>query len=488
MSVESQRVVYGATLDIPYAIGSVSVPLNPASISASAGAASRDGGDAGLSATSASSSTPHRRGVSSGNISSVRRCTHHRYCYLRDGGALSHDAFLRWLAQQQQQQQQRKADEREEERAAICPGEGGDTLQRAAAGKETTSATTTTTATAASVSSLPWSPSLLYASLAWVVFLLPSSFPHPRRVLRHPPFIIEDDTWAEHMVEVQLHFLPHLNIPPVTVVHQALLERRPPPPSGVPSSAWATPPRTTTAAAAAATEGPPVAALRTIPTAVPTKTVEEVREVWVPQLLACNHGKPKQSPTATNVTVTAPAHCPGAGSAPAAASVASLTVVVAEKVDTLHLYHPTADVMRHVRAVLALSQLPVVAAMRDAYDAAYNDLPLTPSNAGTEGGVQRRSVAASSDAPAASNTSLTAPFAHSWSLPFEGIIAGYAAQRASTSVAVLQAVLANLKREREEMERACEQSMDQIAELACQTLPRHLQRVHGGCVKLLRKE
>lgn len=55
---------------------------------------------------------------------------------------------------------------------------------------------------------------------------MPSSFAKPRRVLRSPPFLIEDDTWAEHLVEVKVRFLPALSIPPASLMHHVLLQRR----------------------------------------------------------------------------------------------------------------------------------------------------------------------------------------------------------------------------------------------------------------------
>ncbi|KAG5495068.1 hypothetical protein JKF63_02121 [Porcisia hertigi] len=445
MSTESQRVVYGATFDIPYAIGSVSVPLH-----SHGGPSSSPRAEAQtVSRTGTSTTPPSRRGVGSGNISSVRRCTHHRYCYIRDGGALSQDAFYRWLALQRQEH--------------LNGTNAGTTSGLTNEVSEHTSSAATGCASSNASSSAfpptPSSPSLFYASVKCVVFVLPNSFPHPRRVVRHPPFMIQDDTWAEHLVEAQIYFWPHLKIPPVTVVHQALLERRLVPATPSPSSS------------ALSSDAP----------------TEEIREVWVPQLLASTYGKPKLPSVATSVKVCVPAHH---GPPPASENgkAASLAVVVAEKVDTLHLYHPSLDVVRHIRAVLAMSQLPVLEAVRDAFEATYLASPSTNSNSSRHNARSPTHTAAEGKTRPEMDAPLTTPFGYSWSLPFEEMIAEYAEQRASTSVAVLQTVLEKLKREREEVERACERSMEQISELATATLPTQLQRVHSRCIKLYKKE
>ncbi|CAJ1035076.1 putative YEATS family [Leishmania utingensis] len=444
MSAESQRVVYGATFDIPYAIGSVSVPLDALAASSPPRVVPQEVNKAGPSPSSSC-----RRGLSSGNISSVRRCTHHRYCYVRDGGDLSQDAFYRWLEQQQQKH-------REGVHASSTSSPPNEDPGRPLT---PTMGITSTNATSSALPDAPTSPSLFYASVKCVVFVLPNSFPHPRRVLRHPPFIIEDDTWAEHLVEVQLYFWPHLKIPPATVVHQALLERR-------------------------LSLGPSTQPSGAVSAAAPA---EDVREVWVPQLLASTYGKPKLLSVATNVTVRVPAHHATA-TAPDTTKAASRMVVVAEKVDTLHLYHPSLDVVRHIRAVLAMSRLPVLEAVREAFDAAYSTPPPMNANGSSHSATSSTLTDVEVTPGVAVDTSLSTPFAHSWSLPFEDTIAEYAEQRASTSVAVLQAVLEKLKRERQEMEKSCEGSMEQIVELATVALPTQLQRVHTRCMKLYRKE
>ncbi|CAC9531323.1 conserved hypothetical protein [Leishmania infantum JPCM5] len=445
MSAESQRVVYGATFDIPYAIGSVSVPLEALGASSPSRVGVQDARGAGPSP-----SPSRRRGVSSGNISSVRRCTHHRYCYVRDGSELLQDAFYRWLEQQ-----------RQEHREGTHASSTGGPPHESSGGPLTpaTDSASSTNAPSSAPPDAPSSPSLFYASVKCVVFVLPNSFPRPRRVLRRPPFIIEDDTWAEHVVEVQLHFWPHLKIPPATVVHQALLERR-------------------------VLTAPPPYQSGAVSPAAPT---EDLREVWVPQLLARTYGKPKLLSVATNVAVPAPARRATAP-APGTAKAASRVVVVAEKVDTLHLYHPSLDVIRHIRAVLAMSRMPILEAVRDAFDATYSAQPSTNADGNSHGARSPTPTDAAATSRAAEDSSLLTPFAHSWSLPFEDIIAEYAEQRASTSVAVLQAVLEKLKRERQEMEKSCERSMEEIAELATVVLPTQLERVHMRCMKLHKKE
>lgn len=422
-AVEEQRVVYGASFEIPYAIGSVTIPLADTAAEAAAPASSPIPPTTGRGDNSANSNdlpahaasdapllsttSSRRRGVTSGTISSVRRCTHHRYCFLRDGGALAEDRFYRWLLH----------------RRGEVAGNGHNVKDASASSSSSSS------------SSDASSPSLLYSSLDCVVFLLPSSFPQPRRVVRGPPFLIEDDTWAEHNVEVQLHFLPHLQIPPVTVVHQVLLERRTVSAASLVNSA-----SPATGSAACSAEG-------------------QVRGVWVPQLLASTFGKPKLPPVAARVVL------PGAPN-PADAT----SFVVAEKVDMLRLYHPTERVLSHFRGVLALSALPVVQELREAFHSHFD------------------AVAAASLDAEANTKEADVVFRFPWSLPHEDALAAYAAQRGATSVAVLRAVLTGLKRERAAMETSCLQSLEQIATLATTGLPEQLADVHERCLKLYRKE
>ncbi|KPA76659.1 hypothetical protein ABB37_07511 [Leptomonas pyrrhocoris] len=475
-SVESQGVVYSASFDIPYAIGSVAIPLPEASASSAKDGLAPAGTD-GQGKSAAWSPTAHstehdkragpstsstRRGVTSGNIPSVRRCTHHRFCYLRDGSALEQDIFYRWLLHQQSE---------------VAAGGAPKHDRRATAPADVVE---------------PSSPSLLYASLDCVVFLLPGSFAHPRRVVRQPPYLIEDDTWADHMVEVQLHFLPHLRIPPVMLVHQVLLERRTLPLLRPLHSAM-----DAAATAASKREGE-----REV------EVEEEEREVWVPQLLASTFGKPKLPPVSTNVVVrhrhyptlanndlnsttagTATESQPNPSSSPhhhhrqhrhhnsGSATAASTTVVVTEKVDTLRLYHPSVGFLQHARCVLTLSSRPVLRELHDAYEQLYPRNPTVPhdtANSTTSGEEEDRS--------------LDTPFLYAWSLPYEAVVAEYAAQRASTAVAVLQAVLGGLKRERAALEETCRRSMHHIAELTTSVIPEQLREVHSRCLKLYRKE
>lgn len=58
-----------------------------------------------------------------------------------------------------------------------------------------------------------------------VVFTMPRSFPSPRRVIRSAPFVIVDDAWAAHSIDIQIHFMPFLAIPPLTFVHVVHLHR-----------------------------------------------------------------------------------------------------------------------------------------------------------------------------------------------------------------------------------------------------------------------
>eukprot|EP00796_Vickermania_ingenoplastis_P004468 gene4468-3263_t len=116
------------------------------------------------------------------------RFTHKRVCYIRDGSEEQTDAFYRWLWNKNN-----------------LPGK-----KRARDEQET----------------FPRSPSLFYAVVDHVDFVLPRGFPNARRSVTDPPFMIEDDTWAEHVVEIHIYFLSHLSIPPLMVLHPCFLHER----------------------------------------------------------------------------------------------------------------------------------------------------------------------------------------------------------------------------------------------------------------------
>lgn len=398
--VDSLAVYYSGTLDIPYAVGSVSVPIEGNPRSPLSGSSSLVTGYGAEPLKTAVPSFRRKTASPGASIASVGRYTHRRYCYLRDGGTVESDEFHRWLMYERQR----------------CL-----TLQQSSHDEPST---------LREMEAETCSPSLLYAMLSCVVFLLPKSFPQPRRVLRRPPFVIEDSTWAEHLVEVQLHFHAHLKIPPVIVIHQVQLD---------------------------------------------TRIVVSSGKLLIPQLLARNAGKPKEPPATEKGTTTGgmvkqeeKEVVPSSSLVPTAPE--SENVVVAEKVDTLRMVHPTTEVVAFFSKVLELAASPVVHSLRAVFKTVRAEGLVAPESA-TAGDVLH---------------SATNSFPFPWSLPFEGAIARYVGRRSRTSVTILQAVLANLKREREELEESSMRAMKSIVRES-EEVQQGIVELHEGCCQLSHK-
>lgn len=119
---------------------------------------------------------------------SQKRYTHRRFCYIRDGSDVAQDSFYRWLWQSSSRKRARD-------------GLQGETAEVR-------------------------SPSSFYSFVHHVDFVVPRSFPQPRRTVYEPPFVVEDKAWGEHMVEIHIYFLDELGVPPTVVLHPCLLKER----------------------------------------------------------------------------------------------------------------------------------------------------------------------------------------------------------------------------------------------------------------------
>lgn len=154
-----------------------------------------------------------------------------RVCYLRDGADLSLDAYYRWrwsqeapLRQLSQQQQlacssvagSRKKRDRSE---SSMENQSARSLRHMC----TLYSPVTSSHDEKEPEVFVESASPLYAMLDHVDFVLPKSFPHTRRSVFEPPFMVEDDTWAEHMVEIHLFFKAELLILPLILLHPCRL-------------------------------------------------------------------------------------------------------------------------------------------------------------------------------------------------------------------------------------------------------------------------
>ncbi|EKF32499.1 hypothetical protein MOQ_003652 [Trypanosoma cruzi marinkellei] len=197
-ALEQEHVLYTGAMLIPFCVGSVALPLSlcrASSLSPSLTATPsvprgksktrRRGENKNQQRTSDEGDGDNPHDYNAG----ISRCTHIRYSYLRDGSSAAQDLAYR--------------------RALYTSGD-----------VRLTSVSTNEKGKAVATASQ------LYAVVDRVVFKLPNSFPEPRREVRHPPFFVVDDTWAEHLVEMEVHFHPWLGIAPFTVSHMVLLQKR----------------------------------------------------------------------------------------------------------------------------------------------------------------------------------------------------------------------------------------------------------------------
>ncbi|KAF8291650.1 putative YEATS family [Trypanosoma cruzi] len=197
-AVEQEHVLYTGAMLIPFCVGSVALPLSlcrasssspllaaPPSVPRRKSKTRRRGEKKNQQGTSHEGDGNNPHDYNAG----ISRCTHIRYSYLRDGSSAAQDLAYR--------------------RALYT---SGDVRMTSVSTSEKEKAVTTA--------------SQLYAVVDRVVFKLPNSFPEPRREVRHPPFFVVDDTWAEHLVEMEVHFHPWLGIAPFTVSHMVLLQKR----------------------------------------------------------------------------------------------------------------------------------------------------------------------------------------------------------------------------------------------------------------------
>lgn len=154
-----------------------------------------------------------------------------RICYLRDGADLPLDAYYRWRWSQEASLRQLS-----QQQLLACSSAAGSRKKRDRSESSTDHQSSRSfrhmgTLCSPAPSShneketevLVESPSPLYAMLDHVDFVLPKSFPHTRRSVFEPPFMVEDDTWAEHMVEIHLFFKAELLILPMILLHPCRL-------------------------------------------------------------------------------------------------------------------------------------------------------------------------------------------------------------------------------------------------------------------------
>lgn len=193
----TSAVVYSGAVHIPVCYGSVAVPTT----------------------------SPHRSQL------------YHRICYIRDGADLPLDAFYRWqwchstslrpqFPPSGAAASATAGYKRKRERTEGSMERGGHRPVVSMASSASMNSDGRSSRKRGNDNQLEMmvdSPSRLYSIIDHVDFVLPKSFPHPRRSVFEPPFMVQDDTWAEHMVEIHLYFKAELIIPPMAFLHHCRL-------------------------------------------------------------------------------------------------------------------------------------------------------------------------------------------------------------------------------------------------------------------------
>lgn len=455
-SEDKERVVYASSLSIPFCIGSIAVPLplcGPAGDGSEAVASTGrrqgqgQGQGQGLEVSEDHHRTRDSAAAPTAGAVGVHRFTHRRYVYVRDGGPLAEDAFQRWMWAQTHGD-----DGAASEAAPPAVGQ----KRRRAEGED------------AEGGDAPPSSSAFYSFVDYVVFVSPRSFPHPVRIVRSPPFVVDDLTYAEHPVEVWLHFRPSLGIAaPAHVVLQVLLEER-------------------------------VASV-------------------VPPLLAATLHQPKplamvvQFAAPANACLPLPASSPleeGGSSALKAVAHAlrdeAARIVVTERQDALRVFHPTWGVLRYYRAVLRKAGgLGIISDLRHyfhqhlytpAEQQAALEAALREGEKEEKPGDRPRLsyyYVAPHLSAASGERGRTRPrlqSAASWDLgPFEHCIERCVAQRGAQSLASLTAIRDGLRKEREELVQSTTAAVAALRNNV-ELIHALLKRTHDECLALYEEE
>ncbi|KAG8347099.1 hypothetical protein TRVL_02070 [Trypanosoma vivax] len=200
---EEDYVAYGGAILIPFCVGSVALPLSLCRASTKHFTTAPKGS----CKSNDRRKKRHRHeaaeeedGEDNGReyCTGISRCTHVRYMYLRDGACSTLDLSYR-----------------------------RELYLNSSSASGSPSSPALDSSRTSDVAAVPASSaSTLYALVDHVVFILPIGFPERRRELSRPPFFIVDDAWAEHMVELEVHFHPWLGIEPTTISHFVPLQRR----------------------------------------------------------------------------------------------------------------------------------------------------------------------------------------------------------------------------------------------------------------------
>ncbi|CAD2217745.1 YEATS family, putative [Angomonas deanei] len=196
-----EPILYAGTVEFPFAVGSISIPItileqeacfreqrhSEDDAESSTPPVSRKRGRKEESADDKKDDAAEAKDGSAIAAELLFKHTHRRVCYIRDGADLSLDSYYRWLYHYRAHHFGEKKEEDDDE---------------------------------------IHSPSPFYASIKEVHFQVPSSFPHPHRVLRQPPYFIDDVSWADHAVEITIVFRDVLGVPPLKLSYPVQLQER----------------------------------------------------------------------------------------------------------------------------------------------------------------------------------------------------------------------------------------------------------------------
>lgn len=338
-----------------------------------------------------------------------RQRLYQRVCYIRDGSDLPLDAYYRWRwnrdAKSRQQQQQRHhmtvmtstaGGKRKRDRTEVG-GERGTTHRSVDPG--TTAVPSSSSAASPKNVKFPYcevmvhSPSPLYSIIDHVDFVLPRSFPHPRRSVFEPPFMVQDATWAEHMVEIHLYFKAELLIPPMMFLHHCRLY----------------PP----------VEAHPCLSALSGTTANSSSTMPKKSTALVGGSSRNGVMPPKEGSTnkSNSEALSTPAS--------AAAAVVTPDVVVSERKDILRIFHPSVGVVEFLKGVSLFAEKMF---SEEEYQYFLEDVYYNTAKPSTPHGSSGK-----------------------WRLPFEEEIEKYAEGRLERSLSVLKTVIEDLRQEQEQL-------------------------------------
>nr|CCC94213.1 conserved hypothetical protein [Trypanosoma congolense IL3000] len=463
---EHEYVVYTGAALIPFCVGSVALPINlcrasdlsrgPTPIASNVAPLSRASKKRKRSSENGRYCRKSSEEDNGDNVhdycAGISRCTHVRYAYLRDGSLASLDLSYR--------------------RQLLSTPETSHAQSKQLSSKD---------------SDLIHSASQLYSVIDRVVFTLPNGFPERRKEVTCPPFFIVDDTWAEHLVEMEVHFRPWLGIKPFTVSHMVLLNQRVDITPQLLSSTQGQckPPSTVILSPDEAGQEPSIevqVASREGKSASNNPKVTTSREA------STNSGSVRHNFSPSDVVII------GEGGLSVRLEDLVGAPVVSERRDAIRIFHPTLNVVRHLAAVRAMEQPKLMVPPRVCVLPWFQHQQ-TPENARGDNledcdeGFNCRRTKRSRPRPLDSSCLVDVNEVDSatglppWCFPFEPIIHAYEAGRQVGAASTMRAVREALRQEQLELRENIEQCIS-AATANAEELRVVIQRMRESCEAL----